>query len=105
MKLSSKYFYDDMGDKFFHKIMNQLEYYLTCAGHEILETHRESIFSNINSENGIRIIEPGAGDGLKTEILIRTLLSHGYDCICNPSDITAKVLDILCNSFRKIYLL
>ncbi len=102
-RLSSKYFYDDMGDKLFHKIMNQPEYYLTCAEHEILQTHSESIFSNINTENGIRIIEPGAGDGIKTKILIQSLLLRGYDCIYNPIDISANVLDILCNSFRKIY--
>lgn len=102
-KLSSKYFYDETGDWLFHKIMNQPEYYLTCAEHEILETHGESIFSNINTENGIRIIEPGAGDGIKTKILIRTLLSRGYDCIYNPIDISPNVLDILCASFRKIY--
>ncbi|MCB8994296.1 MAG: L-histidine N(alpha)-methyltransferase [Bacteroidales bacterium] len=102
-RLSSKYFYDETGDKLFHKIMNQPEYYLTCSEHEILQSYGEAIFSHINTEGGIRIIEPGAGDGIKTKILIQTLLDGGYECIYNPIDISANVLDILCNSFRKIY--
>ena len=52
-KLLSKYFYDEAGDKLFHYIMNQPEYYLTCAEHEILQTQSVSIFSHIDTENGI----------------------------------------------------
>jgi len=102
-RLSSKYFYDDMGDKLFHYIMNQPEYYLTCAEYEILQTQGESIFRHINTSNGIRIIEPGAGDGFKTRLLIETLMAKDYECIYNPIDISSNVLDILCLSMRKIY--
>lgn len=102
-KLSSKYFYDDNGDKLFHYIMNQPEYYLTCAEHGILQTSSEAIFSHIDTSNGIRIIEPGAGDGFKTRLLIQNLLARDVKCIYNPIDISANVLDILCGSMRKIY--
>ncbi len=102
-RLSSKYFYDDAGDKLFHYIMNQPEYYLTCAEHEILRTSAEAIFSNIDINLGLRIIEPGAGDGFKTKLLINHLLSKCFDIIYNPIDISSNVLDILCKNMSKIF--
>jgi L-histidine Nalpha-methyltransferase len=102
-RLSSKYFYDDEGDKLFHYIMNQPEYYLTCAEHEILSTYAEAIFSNIHINLGLRIIEPGAGDGFKTKLLINHLVSKCFDIIYNPIDISSNVLDILCKNMSKIF--
>lgn len=102
-KLSSKYFYDERGDKLFHNITHQPEYYLTCAEHQILNNQCDSVFSHINVLNGIRIIEPGAGDGLKTMLLIKYLLLNGCNIIYNPIDISSNVLDILCKSMTSIY--
>ena len=102
-KLSSKYFYDEVGDRLFHKIMNQPEYYLTCAEHEILENYSREFFAKMNTQNGIRIIEPGAGDGLKTKIILHELLSDDLKCIYNPIDISANVLDILVDSLQNLY--
>lgn len=101
--LPSKYFYDEMGDKLFHYIMNQPEYYLTCAEHEILGKQGEAIFSNIKINKRIRLIEPGAGDGFKTRLLVHALMAKGYECTYNPIDISANVLDILCTSMLKTY--
>ncbi len=39
--LSSKYFYDEQGDKLFQKIVQLDEYYLTNAEYEILDTYKE----------------------------------------------------------------
>ena len=102
-RIPSKYFYDEAGDKLFHYIMNQPEYYLTCAEHEILSTKAEDIFSNIDTSNGIRIIEPGAGDGFKTRLIIGHLLEKGFKVVYNPIDISSNVLDILCRSIGEIY--
>jgi len=102
-KLSSKYFYDENGDKLFHCIMNQPEYYLTNAEYGILQKYSEAISMHIDTSNGIRIIEPGAGDGYKTTILIQNFLAKGAKCIYNPIDISANVLDILCGSMQKSY--
>lgn len=99
--LSSKYFYNDQGDKLFHYIMNQPEYYLTCAEHEILQTYRDQILSNLNVKDCLRIIEPGAGDGFKTKILLDSFQSQSVHLIYNPIDISPNVLNILCNSMVK----
>jgi L-histidine Nalpha-methyltransferase len=101
--LPSKYFYNDHGDKLFHYIMNQPEYYLTCAEHEILNTYRSKIQSKINVQSHLRIIEPGAGDGFKTKILLEAFLNRPFELIYNPIDISANVLDILCDSMVKDY--
>ncbi len=102
-RLSSKYFYDEKGDKLFHYIMEQPEYYLTCAEHEILQKYRHNILSFINVPDKLRIIEPGAGDGFKTRILLESFLNQTYDVIYNPIDISPNVLNILCDSIIKNY--
>lgn len=102
-KLSSKYFYDEKGDKLFHYIMSQPEYYLTCAEHEILQTRGQNILSNLNVTEGLRIIEPGAGDGFKTRIFLESALNQGYDIIYNPIDISPNVMSILCDSLLKSF--
>lgn len=102
-RLSSKYFYDENGDKLFHYIMAQPEYYLTCAEYEILQTHSFAILSRMQIDKGLRIIEPGAGDGFKTKILLESALNKSYDVVYNPIDISANVMDILCNSLVKSY--
>lgn len=102
-KISSKYFYDDEGDKLFHYIMQQPEYYLTCAEYEILHEYKKEIFDSIDLSKGVHLIEPGAGDGLKTKILIDYLIEHGIHCIYHPIDISSNVLDILCTNLSKLY--
>ncbi len=102
-KLSSKYFYDENGDKLFHYIMAQPEYYLTCAEYEILQTHSLDILKRLHIDNGLRIIEPGAGDGFKTKILLESAMKNKYDVVYNPIDISPNVMNILCNSLVKSY--
>lgn len=102
-KLPSKYFYDEAGDKLFHYIMNQPEYYLTCAEHEIIQTYRHDIVSLIKADTKLRIIEPGAGDGFKTRLLLEPFLKENYEIIYNPIDISPNVLNILCNSLVNFF--
>lgn len=102
-KLSSKYFYDEKGDRLFHQIMLQPEYYLTCAEYEILQMQSSAILSRLNTTKGLRIIEPGAGDGLKTKILLEAALAVTSQVIYNPIDISPNVMSILCNSLVKKY--
>jgi L-histidine N-alpha-methyltransferase len=45
--LSSKYFYDEIGDKLFVKIMSLPEYYLTRAEYEIFDTKSEDIIEKL----------------------------------------------------------
>lgn len=88
--ISSRWFYDERGSRIFSLIMGLPEYYLTASETEILNTHGAEIASEIISgltaglTSGVspagrfsgrcRIVELGAGDGKKTEILLRELL-------------------------------
>ncbi|MEP0985369.1 L-histidine N(alpha)-methyltransferase [Ekhidna sp.] len=93
--LSSKYFYDATGDKLFQQIMHLDEYYLTRKELEIFNTHKESILQAINDGEAFRIIELGAGDGLKTKVLLKHFMDQGVDFTYTPVDISGNVLEIL----------
>ena len=93
-KLSSRYFYDDRGDKLFQQIMRMPEYYLTDAEYEILETHRAAIRARIG-EQPFDLVELGAGDGYKTKVLLEHFLDAGLDFTYRPIDISSDVLDTL----------
>lgn len=90
-KLSSKYFYDEQGDKLFQDIMQMPEYYLTDCEYEIFETHRQAILNTIGKKP-FQLIELGAGDGYKTKVLLRHFLAQGADFQYRPIDISSNVL-------------
>ncbi len=92
--LPSKYFYDEAGDRLFQQIMALPEYYLTRCESEILEVHKESLLQAIG-HGPFDLIEPGAGDGLKTRILLRHFLRHGAGFRFLPLDISTHVLEQL----------
>lgn len=93
--LSSKYFYDARGDELFQQIMHLDEYYLTRKELEIFTTHKGSILEAIDDGEPFRIIELGAGDGLKTKILLKYFLEQKVDFTYTPVDISGNVLEIL----------
>jgi L-histidine N-alpha-methyltransferase len=91
--LPSWLFYDAEGDKIFQKIMAMPEYYLTNAEHEIFEKQKESILNSFSSTSkAFNIIEFGAGDGLKTEVLLKHFSNKDVDFTYRPVDISASVL-------------
>jgi len=72
--LSSKYFYDAKGSRIFQDIMQMPEYYLTDCELEIFRTRKQEIFEAFSEKNvQYNLIELGAGDGLKTKILLSHL--------------------------------
>ncbi len=94
--LSSKYFYDEIGDKLFQDIMAMPEYYLTDAEFEILETQKEAITDYFsNQEQVFDLFELGAGDGKKTKILLRHLVENNIDFVYRPIDISQNALQQL----------
>lgn len=93
--LSSKYFYDAKGDELFQQIMHLDEYYLTRKELEIFNTHKQAILEAIHNEEPFRIIELGAGDGLKTKVLLKYFIEQGVDFTYTPVDISGNVLEIL----------
>ncbi|EIJ38963.1 hypothetical protein JoomaDRAFT_1965 [Galbibacter orientalis DSM 19592] len=99
-KLSSKYFYDEKGDKIFQQIMNMPEYYLTDAEYSIIESYTEKIAAAFNDENGFDIIELGAGDGKKTKVLLRYLNENKFNFSYQPIDISKYALKELKESLE-----
>ena len=100
--ISSKYFYDKKGDAIFQQIMHMEEYYLTDAELNIFQTNKceiAKIFSP--AKEPFNLIEFGAGDGLKTKILLKELLNHDIPFDYIPIDISQNALDQLNQSLTK----
>ncbi len=93
--LPSKYFYDAKGDELFRQIMHLEEYYLTNKELEIFNSHQQGILNTISNGEPFRIIELGAGDGLKTKILLKHFMECDVDFTYTPVDISGNVLEIL----------
>lgn len=95
--LPSKYFYDELGDKLFQKIMGLEEYYLTRKEFEILEKQHASIMAGVLSKTkSFNLVELGAGDGLKTKILLRYLKRKSdVDFTYFPVDFSGSALEEL----------
>jgi dimethylhistidine N-methyltransferase len=99
--LSSKYFYNQKGDELFQQIMELDEYYLTRSEYEILETHKDQIHQLCSADGKFRLIELGAGDGLKTKVLLRYFLEQGSEFEYIPVDISSNALKILERSLKE----
>lgn len=101
--LPSKYFYDEIGDDLFVKIMHSDEYYLTRAELDIFTNQTLNIISDLqlDKETYFELIELGAGDGLKTKQLLKKLVDEGYKFDYLPVDISQNALDNLETSVNK----
>lgn len=101
-KLSSKYFYDQEGDRIFQAIMEMPEYYLTRAEFEILKMNKEPLLELFKNSHGrFNLIEFGAGDGFKTKILLRYFTEQQTDFRYIPIDISGNVLKLLVNDLKE----
>jgi dimethylhistidine N-methyltransferase len=100
--LSSKYFYNEKGDKLFQDIMNMPEYYLTNAEFDIFSTHKDAITQLFNEgSQNFNLVELGAGDGKKTKILLQHLVDHKISFSYRPIDISQNILNQLSTSLEK----
>jgi dimethylhistidine N-methyltransferase len=90
-RLSSVYFYDDAGSALFERITRLPEYYLTRVEHEILEKHADQIIEPVLGEPCC-IVDLGAGDGVKTRILLERIHARGGDVRYAPVDVSAAAL-------------
>lgn len=94
--LPSKYFYDAKGDKLFQQIMALPEYYLTRKEYEVLEGQHEQILADILAlDKPFNLVELGAGDGMKTKILLRYLTEIKVEFTYYPVDFSGSVLEEL----------
>lgn len=94
--LPSWMLYDETGDKLFQEIMRLPEYYPTRCEFEILNTHKEDLARYFNEGRApFTIIELGAGDGTKTDLLLDALMQLNASFTYSPVDISRHVLDEL----------
>jgi dimethylhistidine N-methyltransferase len=96
-RLSSKYFYDEIGDDLFVQIMHLPEYYLTRSEFEIFEKQTREIVDSlcVNKDVAFDLIELGAGDGTKTKMLLKHLVENQFDFRYLPIDISSNALEKL----------
>ena len=100
--LSSKYFYDERGDRLFQDIMQMPEYYLTNREFEILSGHKKEIVELFaGGTDSINLIELGAGDGKKTKILLEYMSGRALDFKYIPIDISKNALNSLERSIKE----
>ena len=99
--ISSRYFYDEQGDKIFQQIMNMPEYYLTRSEYEIFSQQRKEICEAFNAfDEAFNLIEFGAGDGYKTKLLLKYLLANNANFTYYPVDISNHILEELRESLQ-----
>lgn len=101
-RLSSKYFYDEIGDDLFVQIMHMDEYYLTDCEMQIFKEQTKELISqlSIDPNKPFDIIELGAGDGTKTEHLLKKLIKEDYQFTYHPVDISQNALDTLTSRLK-----
>lgn len=86
-ELPCKYFYDERGSRLFERICEVEEYYPTRVEIAILAGHAQEMAATLGT--GVLLIEPGAGNGIKTRILLEHMRDPaGYI----PIDISAEHL-------------
>jgi len=104
-RISSRYLYDERGSQLFQEIMQQPEYYLTRAEWNIFETHAMHIVQQVidKEKAGLQILELGAGDGRKTELVLDALEAEKFNCVYEPVDIDPSVLHQLKERIKNKY--
>jgi len=102
--LFSKYFYDKRGSEIFQDIMRMPEYYLTDCEMEIFVNQKHPIYRSFSSgEPKFDLIELGAGDGLKTKVLLSHFHKHDSDFTYIPIDISEDYVNNLRNELAEIH--
>lgn len=103
--LSSHYFYDKAGDELFQQIMAMPEYYLTNAELEIFSRQSEAIIASfgINKNEEFDLIELGAGDGKKTQHLLKKLIEKDFKFKYMPVDISKNSLSVITSRMKNLF--
>lgn len=103
--LPSHYFYDPAGDKLFQQIMEMPEYYLTDSELEIFRDQSENVIKSfgLKKNEDFELIELGAGDGKKTQHLLKALLNEGYQFSYCPVDISSNSLEMITTRMQKLF--
>ena len=71
---------------------------------DIFQKHKDDILSIISADAaGFNLIEFGAGDGMKTEILLKHFVKQNATFNYKPVDISENVLNLLQDRMQKIH--
>lgn len=100
-RLSSRWFYDDLGSDLFRQIMDVHAYYPTDCEREILMQDSASIAERFKGQT-LDLVDLGAGDGSKTEYLLRALLEVGATVRYVPIDISEGAMRTLYAHFGEV---
>lgn len=96
-RLSSRWIYDDEGSRLFSAICDLDEYYPTRCEAEILKSHTPSILSGAGVDS-LDIVDLGAGDGRKSNIILEAALKQLKDVRYVPIDISEAAMAGLVNA-------
>ena len=95
--ISAKYFYDDIGSELFQKISQHPDYYPTKTEFSILDKI-SNVLPTLIHESEVDIIELGAGDGHKSELIINGFIDASCKVNFYPIDISEKAMQLLANN-------
>ena len=101
-RIPSRFFYDDEGSRLFQRIMGVSDYYLTSCETEILTAECARIVDTLGT-GPIDIVDLGAGDGLKTTILLEELVRRGLSFRYVPIDISEGAMRAVVERMRARY--
>jgi len=99
-RIDSRYFYDERGSKLFDEITRLPEYYLTRAESDLLASYADQL---IRRHRIGTIVEPGAGSGEKTRLLIDPLVRYNTAPVYVPIDISKSYLVNIERNLRSLY--
>lgn len=99
--VESKYLYDSNGSKIYEQIMDLPEYYLVKSEFEILDKYKSEFADFIGQDERINLVELGAGNGYKTNLILKEFLNKGINFEYVPIDISESAMDDLCSSLNK----
>lgn len=90
-RLSSRWIYDEHGSELFSRICELEEYYPTRCEAEILRNHTADILKRAGVD-ALDIVDLGAGDGRKTNIVLERALKQVKDVRYVPIDISESAM-------------
>lgn len=93
-RLPSKYFYDDKGSQLFQQITRHPDYYPTRTELEIIKSLQHEL-PKMFDEEIVDVVELGAGDGHKTQLILDGFLQAGRQVNYLPIDISRQAMSLL----------
>lgn len=96
----SRWLYDAEGSRLFTEITKLPEYDLTRVETSILREHAaelaQVLIEHLGRRQKLKVVELGAGDGSKTEIVLSAFVEAKLDFDYCPIDVSATALETLC---------